>query len=122
VIHDKTKRKLSYGQLTEKASQMKPPQNVPLKAEKDYKIIGKSMKRIDTPEKINGKAIFGIDVRIPSMLTAVVVHPPVFGGKVKSYNDEKARSVPGVKAVVQIESGVAVIAEGFWPAKAGLMH
>jgi isoquinoline 1-oxidoreductase beta subunit len=119
VIHDKTKRKLSYGQLTEKASQMKPPQNVPLKAEKDYKIIGKSMKRLDTPEKINGKAIFGIDVRIPNMLTAVVVHPPVFGGKVKKYNDEKARAVPGVKAVVQIESGVAVVAEGFWPAKVG---
>jgi len=119
VVHDKTKWKLYYGQLAEKAAQMKPPLNVPLKAEKDYKIIGKSMKRLDTPEKINGKAIFGIDVRIPGMLTAVVTHPPVFGGKVKSYNDEKAKSVPGVKAVVQIESGVAVVAEGFWPAKVG---
>src|SRR4030042_6004382 len=69
--------------------------------------------------RLNGKAIFGIDVRIPGMLTAVVVHPPVFGGKVKSYNGEKAKSVPGVKAVVQIESGVAVVAEGFWPAKVG---
>ncbi len=116
VIHDETKRKLSYGQLAEKASQMKPPQDVPLKAEKDYKIIGKSMKRLDTPEKINGKAIFGIDVRIPGMLTAVVVHPPVFGGKVKSFNAEKAKAVPGVKAVVQIESGVAVVADSFWSA------
>jgi len=119
VIHDETTRKLSYGQLAEKASQLKPPQDVPLKGEKDYKIIGKSMKRLDTPEKINGKAIFGIDVRIPGMLTAVVAHPPVFGGRVKSFSDEKAKAVPGVKTVVQIESGVAVVADSFWSAQLG---
>ena len=119
VIHDETKKKLSYGQLAEKASQLKPPQDVPLKAEKDYKIIGKSMKRLDTPKKINGKAIFGIDVMIPGMLTAVVVHPPVFGGKVKSINAEKAKAVSGVKSVVQIKSGIAVVADSFWSAQLG---
>jgi isoquinoline 1-oxidoreductase beta subunit len=119
VIHDATKRRISYGKLIEKASQMEVPKEVPLKDPKDFKIIGKSMKRLDTPEKTNGKAIFGIDVRIPGMLTAMVVRPPVFGGKVKSFNAQKAKAIPGVKDVAQIDSGVAVIADGFWSANKG---
>ncbi len=119
VIHDEAKRKLSYGQLTERAAHMKLPLDVPLKAEKDYNTIGKSLKRLDTPEKVNGKAIFGIDVGIPGMLTAVVTHSPVFGGKVKSFQADKAKSVPGVKAVIEVESGIAVVADGFWSAKKG---
>ena len=119
VIHSPTRRKISYGRLVEKASQMEPPPNVPLKEPKDFKIIGKARRRIDTPDKTNGKAIFGIDAKVPGMLTAVVARPPVFGGKVKTFNAGKARGVSGVKEVIQIDSGVAVIADGFWSAHKG---
>jgi len=119
VIHNATKRRVSYGKLAEKAAQMEPPKDVPLKQPKDFKLIGKSMKRLDTPEKVNGTAIFGIDARVPNMLTALVARPPVFGGKVKSFNAEKAKAIPGVKDVVQVDSGVAVIADDFWSAKTG---
>jgi isoquinoline 1-oxidoreductase beta subunit len=119
VIHNPTQRKISYGKLVERASQMEPPKNVALKEPKDFKIIGKPKKRLDTPEKTNGKAIFGIDAKIPGMLTAVVSRSPVFGGRVKSFNPDKAKAVPGVKEVVQIDSGVAVIADGFWSARMG---
>lgn len=119
VIHNATKRRLSYGKLVGKAAQMEPPKDVPLKEPKDFKIIGKSRRRLDTPEKTDGKAIFGIDVRIPGMLTSVVARPPVFGGKVKSFNSDKAKAVPGVKEVVEIDSGVAVVADGFWSAHKG---
>jgi len=119
VIHDATKRRISYGKLVEKASQMEVPKEVHLKDPKDFKIIGKSMKRLDTPEKASGKAIFGMDVSIPGMLTAMVVRSPVFGGKVKSFNSQKTKAIPGVKDVAQIDSGVAVIAESFWSANKG---
>ena len=119
VIHNPTQRRISYGKLVEKASQMEPPENVALKEPKDFKIIGKPRKRLDTPEKTNGKAIFGIDAKIPGMLTAVVARPPVFGGRAKRFNAEKAKAVPGVREVVQIDSGVAVIADGFWSANKG---
>ena len=119
VIHDATQRRISYGKLVERASPMKVPKDVPLKAPKDFKLIGKSMKRLDTPEKTSGKAIFGIDVKVPGMLTAVVVRPPVFGGKVKSFNSQKVKATPGVKEVLQIDSGIAVIADGFWSANKG---
>jgi isoquinoline 1-oxidoreductase beta subunit len=119
VIHNPTQRKISYGKLVEKASQMEPPKGVPLKEPKDFKIIGKPRRRLDTPEKTNGKAIFGIDAKVPGMLTAVVARPPVFGGRVRSINADKAKAVPGVKGVVRIDSGVAVIADGFWSANKG---
>jgi isoquinoline 1-oxidoreductase subunit beta len=119
VIHDATKRRLSYGQLAEKASTMTPPQNVALKDPKDFKLIGRPTKRLDTPEKVNGKGMFGLDVVVPNMLIAVVARPPVFGGKVRSVNADKAKAVKGVRDVVQIDRGVAVVADGFWPAKLG---
>jgi len=119
VIHDATKRRLSYGQLAEKASTMTPPQNVTLKDPKDFKLIGRPTKRLDTPEKINGKGMFGLDVVVPNMLVAVVARPPVFGGKVRSFNADKAKAIAGVRDVVQIDRGVAVVADGFWPAKLG---
>ena len=119
VIHDATQRRISYGRLVEKASHTKVPEDVPLKAPKDFRLIGKWMKRLDTPEKTSGKAIFGIDVKVPGMLTAVVVRAPVFGGKVKSFNSQKAKAIPGVKDVLQIDSGIAVIADGFWSANKG---
>jgi isoquinoline 1-oxidoreductase beta subunit len=119
VIHNPTQRKISYGKLVEKASQMEPPKSVALKEPKDFKFIGKPRRRLDTPEKTNGKAIFGIDAKVPGMLTAVVARAPVFGGRVKSFSVDKAKAVPGVKEVVQIDSGVAVIADNFWSANKG---
>jgi len=110
---------LSYGQLAESAARLTPPQQVTLKDPKDFKLIGKPLKRLDTPEKTNGKGIFGIDVKVPGMLTAVVARSPVFGGKLKSVNADKAKAVKGVRKVVEVPSGVAVIADGFWAAKRG---
>ena len=119
VIHTNSQRRLSYGELVEKAATLTPPQNVTLKDPKDFKIIGKAIKRLDTPDKTNGKAVFGLDVNVPGMLVAVVARPPVFGGKLKSFNADKTKAVPGVRYVVEIERGVAVVADGFWPAKLG---
>jgi len=119
VIHGASNQRLSYGQLAEKAAGLAPPQQVTLKEPKDYKLIGKPLKRLDTSEKTNGKAIFGIDVHTPGMLVAVVARSPVFGGKVVKFDATEAMKIAGVCKVVQVPSGVAVIAERFWPAKMG---
>ncbi len=119
VIHDASGRRASFGSLADLAATLTPPTNVPLKDPKDFKLIGKSMRRLDTPAKVNGSAQFGLDVHFPGMMTAVVLRPPVFGGKVVSINAEKAKAVPGVKDVLAVPTGVAVIANGFWPAKLG---
>jgi isoquinoline 1-oxidoreductase beta subunit len=119
VFHDASKRRLSYGQLAEKAAKLTPPQEVALKDPKNFKFIGKPIKRLDTAEKTNGKGIFGIDVALPGMLTVLVARSPVFGGKVKSFNGDKAKAMKGVRKIAEIPSGVAVIAEGFWAAKRG---
>jgi isoquinoline 1-oxidoreductase beta subunit len=119
VIHDGSNRKESFGKLAEKASKLKPPDKIDLKDPKDFKLVGKPTKRLDTPDKTNGKAIFGLDVTVPDMLIAVVARSPVFGGKVKSFDAAKAKGVAGVRHVVEIERGVAVVADGFWPAKQG---
>lgn len=110
---------LTYGQLAEKAATMPVPQEVALKDPSAFKIIGRSAHRLDTPGKVNGKALFGLDATTPGMLTAVVARSPVFGGKVKSFKAEKARAVPGVKEVTQVQSGVAVVATNFWSANLG---
>ena len=117
VVLDGTNRKLSYGQLAEAAAKMTPPAKVTLKDSKAFRLIGTPTKRLDTPEKINGKAVFGIDVKNPGMLTAVVARAPVFGAKVKSFDDSHARNMPGVRKVVAVPSGVAVVADSFWQAK-----
>jgi isoquinoline 1-oxidoreductase beta subunit len=119
VIHDLSGRRASYGSLAEAASKIEPPKDVPLKDPKDFTMIGRPVRRLDTPSKTNGTAQFGLDVYIPGMLTAVVQRAPVFGGKVVSFDATKAKAVPGVVDVVQVPSGVAVIAKGFWPAKLG---
>ena len=118
VIHSGGKA-LTYGQLAEKAALMPVPAQVPLKDPSRFKIAGKPARRLDTPEKVNGRALFGLDVIRPGMLTALVARSPVFGGKVKSIDASKAKEVPGVRDVVQIESGVAVVADNFWAAKRG---
>lgn len=119
VINKKTNQKFSYGELVEDASKLPVPQNVKLKDPKDFKLIGKRIHRVDTPDKIYGKAKFGIDVVIPGMYYAALSRCPSFGGKVKSFNAEKAKQVKGVIDVVQISNGVAVIADSTWNAFKG---
>src|SRR5438309_9689218 len=117
AVFDGTNRKLTYGQLAEAAAKMTPPAEVTLKDPKTFKLIGKPVKRLDTSEKINGKAVFGIDVKMPGMLAAVVARPPIFGATMKSFDDSRARSMPGVRKIAAVPSGVAVIADSFWQAK-----
>jgi isoquinoline 1-oxidoreductase beta subunit len=116
IINKLNNKKLSYGELVEEASKLPVPTNVKLKDPKDYKIIGKRVHRVDTPDKIYGKAKFGIDIVIPGMFYAAVARCTTFGGKVKSYDSSKAMSSPGVSNVVQISSGVAAIADSTWRA------
>ena len=119
VIHAESGKKLSYGSLAQAASQVKPPPDIPLKDPQKFTLIGKPVKRLDTPSKANGTAQFGLDIRLPGMIYAVVARPPVFGGKVVSVDSSEALKVPGVQTVQQIPSGVAVIAARFWAAKLG---
>jgi isoquinoline 1-oxidoreductase beta subunit len=119
VLHAASGRRMSFGQLSDKASKLEPPKDVTLKDPKDFKLIGKATKRLDTPEKTNGKGMFGLDVTVPGMLVAVIARPPVFGGKAKSFDAARAKAVRGVKHVVAIDRGVAVVANGFWAAKNG---
>ena len=119
VIHGATRRRATYGSLANAAAQLTPPADVPLKSAKAFTLIGKPTRRLDTPSKTNGTAQFGLDVNVPGMLTAVVARPPVFGGKVAKFDASETLKVPGVKAVEQVPSGVAVIAARFWPAKIG---
>ena len=111
--------KLSYGQLATAAQAQRPPRSVKLKGRKRWKLLDKPMRRLDTPEKITGKAQFGIDVRFEGLRTALVARSPVFGGKVRSFDAGKAKAVKGVEQVVQVPSGVAVVASNFWSAKLG---
>jgi isoquinoline 1-oxidoreductase beta subunit len=119
VIHGPTSKKATYGSLAAAASTLPVPTTIPLKDPKNFTLIGKPTRRLDTPPKTNGTAQFGLDIALPGMLTAVVERSPVFGGKVVSFDATEAQQVPGVKAVVQVPSGIAVIAERFWPAKLG---
>jgi isoquinoline 1-oxidoreductase beta subunit len=111
--------RLSYGSLTLDAEKLPVPANVTLKDPKQFKLIGKSVKRLDTRAKVNGSAQFGIDARQPGMLYAVLARCPVFGGKVASFDATKAKATPGVKEVVQVSRGVAVVAENTWAAMQG---
>jgi isoquinoline 1-oxidoreductase beta subunit len=119
VIHTPSGKKVSYGALASEAAKIAPPADPILKKPSEFKIIGKTTKRHDIPLKINGKAIYGIDVKRPGLLTAVVARSPVLGGKVKSFNADTAMKVKGVKKVVQVSTGVAVVADSFWAAKKG---
>ena len=117
MVIGKSGKKLSYGQLAAKAAALPVPKEVALKDAKAWKIIGKPVKRLDTPAKVTGRAEYGIDVQLPGMLIASLAQCPVLGGKPLSVDDAKAKSMPGVKAVVKIDDGVAVVANSFWQAK-----
>lgn len=117
VIHGS--KKLSYGQLAEAASKQKAPEKVALKDPKDFKILGQRKARLDTAGKTNGSAKFGIDVNLPGMLVAVMARAPLPGVKVAKVDDAAAKAVKGVKQVITLPSGVAVLATGYWAAKKG---
>jgi isoquinoline 1-oxidoreductase beta subunit len=119
VIHAASNRRLRYGALVDKAAALPVPKTVVLKSPKDFKLAGKSLPRLDVPEKVNGKAGFGLDVQRPGMLIARIVRCPVFGGKVESFNAGKAKAEPGVRNVVKISSGIAVVADNYWAASKG---
>ena len=119
VIHKGSRRKLSYGQVTEAAALLPVPEQVSLKGRSEFRLIGTNVPQVDSLDKVTGQAEFGIDVRVPNMLFATVVHCPVFGGSVGSYDATKAREVPGVRDVVEISHGVAVVAEHTWAAFQG---
>lgn len=120
VIHDETGRKISYGDLVQAAIAVSLPSSATLKQPSEFRIIGKSTPLLDGPIKIRGEAVFGMDVVVPDMLIATIAHCPVFGGKLAKFNDARAKGIPGVKHVLAIESGVAVVATDYWSAKKGL--
>ncbi|WP_454845797.1 molybdopterin cofactor-binding domain-containing protein [Pseudomonas farris] len=114
-------KRATYGELADDAGKLPVPDpaSIKFKEAKDWKVIGKPTKRLDTPEKITGRAKFGMDVQFDGLMTALVARPPVFGGSVKSFEGAEALSVPGVHKVVQVPTGVAVIADHYWAAKLG---
>ncbi|WP_198683013.1 xanthine dehydrogenase family protein molybdopterin-binding subunit [Peristeroidobacter agariperforans] len=112
-----TSRRASFGELAEAAAAMPAPQNVQVKGSNEFKYVGKTLPRLDTPSKVDGSAQFGIDMRLPGMLYAALAQPPELGGAVKSFNADKAKAMPGVREVLQTSSGVAVVADTWWQAK-----
>ena len=121
ITHKASSRTTTYGKVADAAGKIEPPTDIKLKDPKDWKIIGKGLKRLDTAEKVTGKAIYGIDVRLPGMLYAAIKACPVNGGKVKSFDTAKITGNKGVKKVVQIEdNAIAVIGDSWWQAKTAL--
>ncbi len=119
VHHPNTKRHASFGSLAREAARLTPPKDVELKDPKTFTIVGRVTNRVDTPDKTNGRAVFGMDVRLPGMLVAVIARPPVFGGRMISFDADVAKATPGVKDVIAIPRGVAVVADGFHAARLG---
>ncbi len=121
ITHTPSGRSTSYGKVAVEAGKMEPPKDVKLKDPKDWTIAGKPLKRLDTAGKLNGKLVYGIDVKLPGMLNAAIKDCPVTGGKVASADDSKAKTMPGVKKVVRVgETAVAVVADTWWQAKTAL--
>src|SRR5947207_7525080 len=135
VIHTPTKRRLPYGKLAARAARLPVPPDVPLKDPKQFRLLGTRTTRLDTPAKVDGSAVYGIDVTMPGLLVASIERCPVFGGTIKRYDATKAKALPGVRAVVALEpspwtgkdgawgvgcaAGVAVVAGTYWPAFQG---
>jgi isoquinoline 1-oxidoreductase beta subunit len=119
VVHKPSGRKVTYGAVANDAARQVAPDEPALKQPSEFRIVGKATPRHDVPLKVTGRAVYGLDVKRRGMLTATVARCPVFGGKVKSVNAERSLKVPGVRKVVQISSGVAVVADNFWAAKKG---
>jgi isoquinoline 1-oxidoreductase beta subunit len=120
VTHKPSGRTLRYGEVAEAAAKLPPPSEVKLKDPKDWTLLGTPQKRLDTADKVTGKPIFGIDVRVPNMVYAAIVQCPVFGGTPKSYDESKIRGLKGVRQVVRLPNAVAVVADSWWQAKTAL--
>lgn len=117
AVHHASGKSLTYGQLAAKAAQVPAPGKVKLKDPKDFRLLGQPKLRLDSPSKINGTAQFGMDVKLPGLLTALIARAPVIGAQVVSFDAAQTKSMPGVRHVVQVDAGVAVVAEGYWAAK-----
>src|SRR5205823_14352430 len=135
VVHGASKRRLTYGKLAAKAATLPVPKDPPLKDPKDFRLLGTRLPRLDTPAKVDGSAVFGIDVKVPGMLIASIERCPVFGATLKSFDASKAKAMPGVRAVFALQAnpwtgtsgawaagcaaGVAVVADTYWQAVTG---
>ena len=119
VRHTASGRQLTYGQLTSRAAALPIPEHPPLKRPADFRLLGTRVPRVDTPAKVTGRATFGMDVRVPGMVYAAVARCPVFGGRARRFDPAAALAVPGVRRVVEISRGVAVVAENTWAAFQG---
>ncbi|HDR8905752.1 TPA: xanthine dehydrogenase family protein molybdopterin-binding subunit [Burkholderia multivorans] len=119
VRHPPSGRRASYGELADAAAKLPVPTDVALKKPEQFKLIGTPAKRLDSPEKVDGVAQFGLDVRLPGMLYAVIVNSPVFGGTVASVDDTAAKKIPGVRQIVRVDDAVAVVGDHTWAAKRG---
>jgi len=121
ITHTPTGRTTTYGKVAEAAAKLTPPADVKLKDPKDWKVVGKGLLRLDTADKTNGAMVYGIDVKLPGMLNAAIKDCPVFGGKLKSYDEAKVAGMKGVKKVVKVgDTAVAVVADTWWHAKTAL--
>ena len=121
ITHKPTGRTITYGKVAEAAAKLTPPADVPLKDPKDWKLIGKSVKRLDTIDKVTGAQVYGADLKLPGMLNATIKESPVFGGKVQSFEADKVKSMPGVRHVLKVgDTAVAVVADTWWQAKTAL--
>lgn len=121
ITHKPSGRTVTFGKVAEAAAKITPPKDVPLKDPKDWKVIGKSIKRLDTADKVTGKQVYGFDLKMPGMLNAAIMECPVFGGKVKSFDAAKVTGRKGVRRVLQVgDTAVAVVADHWWQAKTAL--
>src|SRR5712675_1070947 len=120
VFHARTGRRAKYGDLAADAARMTAPQQVTLKRPEDFRLIGTPAKRLDTPAKVNGTAVYGIDVRPPGVKIATLAQSPVFGGRLKNVDDTAAKAVKGVRQIVRLDDAVAVVADHMGAAKKGL--
>jgi isoquinoline 1-oxidoreductase beta subunit len=120
VLHEPTGRRVTYGELADAAARMPVPESVALKRPQDFKLIGTPAKRLDAPSKVNGTAVYGIDVRPPGVKIATIAQSPAFGGRVKSVDDAAAKAVKGVRQIVRLDDAVAVVADHMGAAKKGL--
>ncbi len=119
VLHDASGRRATFGELASAAASMAPPKDVALKSPDQFRLLGRSQKRLDAPAKVTGEAKFGLDVSVPGMRTAVIARPPTFGARLKGFDDNEAKKIKGVYEVIAIRAGVAVVADSFWAAKRG---
>src|ERR1700738_3351272 len=121
LTHTPSGRTTTYGKVAEAAAKLELPKDIKLKDPKDWKIVGKGVKRLDTADKVTGKQVYGADLKLPGMLSATIKECPVFGGKVKSFDAAKVMGMKGVKHVLKVgDTAVAVVADTWWQAKTAL--